>query len=212
MTTFKSLITSLTRSRNYLNISFSIIQILLKTDNIISVLLTTISYLFLLVLAIKCYNDINCIYNAIECFVYGYILGIFLKKYKNVLINLINTNFIKKILTILFILGLIYVNFILLNTILCLLSGLNISPLFLGGDSSALETSDSELNNSINNNNNIVISANNNNNPNNSNNLNNTPINNNVAGGNIRQQLTDLFGQTTFRVNTSTSVTLNNGE
>ncbi len=45
--------------------------ILFKTDNLVSVLLTSISYLFLLVLAIKCYNDINCIYIAIEYFVYG---------------------------------------------------------------------------------------------------------------------------------------------
>ena len=69
--------TKLLKFINWLEVKWKKTFILLKTNNIISVLLTSISYLFLLVLAIKCYNDINCIYNAIECFVYGYILGIF---------------------------------------------------------------------------------------------------------------------------------------
>lgn len=202
--------------KNWFQVKWEKTLILFKTDNLVSVLLASISFLYYIVLVIKCYNDINCIYIAIEYFVYGYILGIFLKKYKNVLINLINTNFIKKILTILFILGLIYVNFILFNTILCLFTGLNISPLLLGGDSSALGCSDSELNNSIDNNNNIIISENNNNIPNNTDNLNNTPNNNNnnnnVGGGDIGRHLANLFGQTTLRVDTNTTINLNNGE
>ncbi len=76
---------------------------------------------------IKCYNDISYIFDAIEYYIYGFILGVTLEKFKviKLLKILLHNNFIKNIFFVVLILGLIYVNYYLLCSLLGMLYDLN---------------------------------------------------------------------------------------
>lgn len=167
-------------------------------------LLKTFSYLCLIILIIKCYQNINNIYIVIEYFFYGKILRFIISKNKNILTNLsnilINNKLIKHLLFSLIFIGLVYINFILLSSIVLSLTGLNFNLLLLDG-LSVLNGSESQLDNS--NNNNIFYSQNNNT-PNNTNNASNT--NNPNQPNNVLDYLRGVFNQREFRVTTVTNV------
>src|SRR6202000_2181136 len=112
------------------------------------------SYLCLIVLIVKCYQEINNLYIALEYFFYGKLLRLVLTKYKNIftrLLNvLINNKLIKYLIFSLIFIGLVYINFILLSSIVLILTGLNFNLLLLDG-LSVLNGSESQLDNSNNN-------------------------------------------------------------
>ena len=65
------------------------------SNRFLGVLLSSISYFCLVIIIVKCYFDINYLYVAIEYGIYGKMLGLIFKKYKNVLTRLINIKLIK---------------------------------------------------------------------------------------------------------------------
>lgn len=86
-----------------------------------------VSLLWWALVFIKCYNDITYIFVAIEYYIYGFILGVTLEKFKVIKLFkiILQNNFIKNILFVVLILGLIYVNYYLFCSLLGLLYDLN---------------------------------------------------------------------------------------